>query len=473
MAKILFSQLNKTPVQNLTVWDLVLTPIYLVVLTYIAKQNRDKRYPPGHVLRKYYLQGLYVKFAGAIFIALIYEFYYGGGDTYSFYKHSKIINSALSDSFENWFYLIIHTPLADHPHLYPYISQMEWYNDVSSYTVAAVSAVFGLINGNTYLPIALLFAYFSFTGIWAMYKTFVTIYPKLHKELAIAFLFIPSTFVWGSAIFKDTICMFGLGWLTYTSFRIFVNRDFSVKNIALLALSFYLIYTIKIYILLAFLPALSIWLLTTYSSKIQSAGLRFASKGIFIVISLYAFLYFSSIFSEELERYSLENIAGTAATTRSWISYASGDEGSSYDLGEFDPSIEGMLLKFPQAVTVTLFRPFPWEGKKLIVLFSSLEAMVFIYFTLKAFFSRGILISFQLISKDSNLLFFLVFSLIFAFAVGISSYNFGALSRYKIPCLPFYAALLIILQHSSKNSTTSRRGAIIRKSGAGNLVEYR
>jgi hypothetical protein len=54
------------------------------------------------------------------------------------------------------------------------------------------------------------------------------------------------------------------------------------------------------------------------------------------------------------------------------------------------------------------------------------------------------------IAKDPNLSFFLVFSLIFAFAVGVSSYNFGALSRYKIPCLPFYAAFLIILYYDDK-----------------------
>jgi hypothetical protein len=41
--------------------------------------------------------------------------------------------------------------------------------------------------------------------------------------------------------------------------------------------------------------------------------------------------------------------------------------------------------------------------------------------------------------------FSLIFSLIFAFAVGASSGNFGALSRYKIPCLPFYGAVLAIL----------------------------
>ena len=134
-----------------------------------------------------------------------------------------------------------------------------------------------------------------------------------------------------------------------------------------------------------------------------------------------------------------------------------------YDLGEFDPSIWGMIKKFPQAVVVTLFRPFPWEARKLIIMLSALEALAFVYFTIKAFTKAGFLRTIKLINKDPNLLFFLIFSLIFAFAVGISSYNFGALARYKIPCLPFYAALIMILTYHNKLTPQYKKKSIRSK----------
>jgi hypothetical protein len=442
--------------QTLTIWDVFLSPIYLLILITIAKRLRNKRYPVGHPLRRYYLPGLYVKFGGAVFIALIYAFYYGGGDTYYYFYHSQVINSSLEHSIDTWFKLLFRAPVDKNPELYNYVLQLEWYKDPPSYTVAVVTAVFGLLCGNSYIPIALVFAFLSYTGIWALFRTFVNVYPKLHKELAIAFLFIPSTFVWGSAIFKDTICMFGLGWLTYTTFRIFINRDFSFKNISLLVLGFYLIMTIKVYILLGFLPALSIWLLTTYTSKIKISALRFLARIAFISASIALFLFFAQVFAAELNKYSLENIAKTAETTREWIGIVSErQEGSAYDLGEFDPSLEGMMGKFPQAVVVTLFRPFPWEANKAIVLLSALEALLFMFFTLKVFFKNGPLGTFRKIGKDPNLTFFFIFSIIFAFAVGISSYNFGTLSRYKIPCLPFYAALLMILLNNQKKGSVA------------------
>jgi hypothetical protein len=448
----------------LSVWDIFLTPLYFIVLSAIARRQRDKRYPVGHPLRPYYLKGLYVKFAGCIFISLVYQFYYGGGDTSEYFRHIKIINSSINDSFSTWFKLLTHQSEIKNPQLYAYTRQMEWYNDPPSYYVAVIGAIFGILNGTNYMGIAMLMAFFSFTGTWAMYRTFVNIYPRLYKELAIAFLFIPSTVVWGSSIFKDTICMFALGWLTYTTFRIFINKDYSRKNILLLILSFSLVFKVKLYILLGFLPAAFLWLLITYSVKIKSPGVRFVVKTFFVALAIVAFLFFTRLFAESLKRYSLENIAETAQSTRQWLLYSSQkDEGSGYDLGEFDPTITGMLTKFPQGVVVTLFRPFPWEAKKVIVMLSALEALAFIYFTIKAFRKRGVFKTFALIGKDPNLLFCLIFSIIFAFAVGISTYNFGALSRYKIPCLPFYGAFVMIVLHYDK-TTQSKQNLVHIKS---------
>lgn len=440
--------------QYLSVWDLLLTPIYLIILSVIAKRHRDKYYPPGNPLRKFYMPGLFVKFGGAIFIALIYQFYYGGGDTFNYFHHARVINSSLNDSIELWIKLLFRTSPDADPRIYSYSSQMYWYVDPPAYTTSAIAAVFGIFNGTTYIPIALMFAFLSYTGIWAMFKTFVGIYPLYYKQLAIAFLFIPSTFVWGSPLFKDTICMFALGWMTYCTFRIFINRDLTIKNFFLLILGFYLVATIKVYILMAFVPALSLWLLMSYSKKVKSVGLRWMINLAFIGITIAGFLYFTDKFAQELNEYSLENIAAKAQKTQGWITYVSeAQEGSGYDIGTFEPTIQGMLTKFPQGVMVTLYRPFLWEARKPIVLLSALEAVCFLVLTFLIFYRKGVGATFKMIFRDPNLTFFLIYTLIFAFAVGVSTGNFGTLSRYKIPCMPFFAALILILYYSTKITT--------------------
>lgn len=431
--------------------DYVLLPFYLAIIYFLAYRNRNAAYPKNHPWRKYYISALSLKVFGAIFVALVYQYYYGGGDTSEYFRHANVINSSADESIGKWFALITRTARWDDPEYFTYTSQMQWYGDPASYLVASITAFINIFTFNSYLPTSVILAYISFSGAWALFRTFASNYPKLVKPIAIAVLYIPSTYVWGSGVFKDTICVFGLGWLTYGTFRILLLRDFSFKNLVLSILSFVLIAIVKVYILVGFVPALFMWILFSYSHNIKSWALRWLIKSFFLGISIGSFIFFLQQFSNQLGRYSLDKIAETSATTRGWIGYMSEiDKGSSYDLGEFEPTIVGMLTKFPAAVNVTLFRPYLWESGKIIVFLSALESFLFLLLTLKVLFTIGIKNVWSTISTDPNIQFCLIFAIIFAFAVGISSYNFGALSRYKIPCLPFYALALILIYYKNK-----------------------
>lgn len=430
--------------------DYLLLPIFLFIIYRVAFLICDKYYPKGHEWRNYFIYGLSVKIIGAIFIGLIYQYYYGGGDTSYFFYHSKIINSAFSDSFIKWINLIFHIPSSYDGEYFEYTSRMEWYNDKSSYLVCCFAAFFNLFTFNTFLPTSVFFGFLSFSGVWAMFRTFAKQYPHLTKHIAIATLFIPSCFIWGSGIFKDTICMFALGWMLYSSFQLLIQRNMSISNWLFLVISFYTLLIVKVYILISFLPAVALWILFYYSHKIKPKFIRFLSKSIVLAISLVIFAVVYKYFGDSLGRYSLDNIAKTSLVTRDWIAYATGDQGSRYDLGDFEPSLIGLLSKFPQAVNVTLFRPYLWETSKSLVFLNALESFVFLLLTLKVVFSVGPLRVWKTISSDPNIQFCLIFSIVFAFSVGISTYNFGALSRYKIPCLPMYMLALVLIYYKNK-----------------------
>ena len=88
------------------------------------------------------------------------------------------------------------------------------------------------------------------------------------------------------------------------------------------------------------------------------------------------------------------------------------------------------------------------------MLLASLEGLVLMVFT--------IIIMFRIIWFKVNILnspaawFSLVFSLTFAFAVGISTYNFGTLFRYKVPLMPFFAILLVLAWSKSQQGSKNR-----------------
>jgi hypothetical protein len=432
--------------QFITLLDYLLLPFFLVAIYLGAYFIRNSYYPEGHPWRKYFFPGLSVKIVGAILIGLLYQYYYEGGDTANYFYHAQVINSSFSESASKWVNLILRIPPWYDGNYSEYISKMYWYESPSEYTVACIAAFFGIINFTTYLPIAVLFGALSFTGVWALFRTFAVKYPQYTRYLAWTCLFIPSTIMWGSGIFKDSLCMFGLGWMTYGAFRMLLSRDFSIKNIAITMISFLLVATIKIYILLAFLPAVTLWILFTYSHRIPSYASRLFVKGFVIVTCTFGFLFLSQRYAVELGKYSLKNVATTSYITSSYIVEVS-SEGSSYSLGALDPSISGMLKKFPFAVNVALFRPYIWEVSKPLQILNALEALLFLWVTIKVLLSIGPKKAWKTINSDPTIQFCLIFTLIFAFAVGLSSGNFGALSRYRIPCLPFYATALVLIYY--------------------------
>ncbi|MCD2425198.1 hypothetical protein LQ567_20600 [Niabella pedocola] len=436
-------------VPNITLLDYAILPFVLFLIYFIAFRYRNKYYPHTHPYRAFFITSLTLKIVGAVFIGMVYEYYYQGGDTMNFFHDARIINSAFADSPVKWLNLLFHLPNENAIGYYNYISQLYWYQDPSSYSVASLVAILGLLLGTTYLPTAIIFAAISFIGIWALFRTFAKLYSDFVKPVAIAVLFIPSVIVWGSGIFKDTICIFGLGWLTYGIFQMLIQKNFRLGNIFFTLLSIWLVARVKIYILVAFLPALLIWVLSLYTSRMQNAAARFLVKLTVLSIAIAGSLYVMTSLGEDvLGRYSLSKLEETAQLTRSWIMYTSGDDGSAYDLGPME-NINDMLLKFPLAVNVTLFRPYFWESRKLIILASALEAFLFLMLTLKLIVTIGIRKCWHTISTDPTIQFCLIFAIIFAFAVGLSTGNFGALSRYKIPCLPFYVLSILIIYYKN------------------------
>jgi hypothetical protein len=426
--------------------DFVLAAFYLIAIFLLALHIRSRLYPVGHPWRRWFLPGLMLKIFGATFIALVYVYYYGYGDTMTYFRSSMLLNSAMNESFGKWFQLLLHVPRWYEPGFYDLISQMPFYHFPATYIVVAVAAVVNLLTFESFLCTSILFAALSFSGMWALFRTFARQHPHLTTQVAIAVLCIPSVFVWGSGIFKDTLCLFGLGWLTACAHRLFIERRFSLFHVLMLLFSFYIIAVVKIYILLCFIPAMLVWIMMDFRARVKDGGRRLLLTYAIATVVPAALILLANTFSEILGNYALENVTTTAAELRRNIIHDSGEQGSSYDIGEIDPSSPvSMLALFPRAVNVALFRPYVWEVRNPLMLLNALESAAFMIIFLRVLFATGITGFFRHMVKSPELLFFLIFTLMFAFSVGLSTGNFGTLSRYRIPFLPFFLLLMTLV----------------------------
>lgn len=432
--------------------DFFITPIVVAVVYALAYFVRPWVTEPQ--TKRYFIPGLTLKIVGGLAVGFIYQFYYGGGDTFTYFQlGSKYIWEAFRESPDIGIKLLF----AGQDYVgetFKYASKIYTYGDLSSYFVVRVAGFFDLLTYHTYSATAVLFAVSSFSGLWALFHVLYRMYPDNHLGMAISVFFIPSVFFWGSGILKDTITLSALGWATYGIYYIFMAKRQRVLAGVMLALSFYTIYTIKIYILLCFLPAAILWVFYMRVKSVKNVILKIMVAP-FILFMAGAIGYYAVLkVGEDNPRYDMDKIAETARVTAEWIHYVSQREGgSAYTLGDFDYSPAGMIKKFPLAVWVTLYRPYLWETRNVVMLFSALEALALFLFTLFVLYKGGLIGNFRAIVSDPFLIFCFVFSIIFAFAVGISTYNFGSLARYKIPLYPYFISGLIILLGYSKKRT--------------------
>ncbi|ALI99769.1 hypothetical protein [Rufibacter tibetensis] len=424
--------------------DLLLTPIYLLLFYMIAYQVRPKA--TNKLTRKYFIPALTLKLGGAIALGLIYQFYYGGGDTFNYYFHSKLVTQAFYDDPTVGLQLFLSNGEFN-PATIKYTSPMYWYHSPTEFIIVKIGALFGVIGFNSYTIIAIFFALVSFTGMWAMYLTFNKLYPHLHKHFAIACFFMPSVFFWGSGFMKDSITMGALGWLFYGFYAAFIEKKSFIKSLIITLLAAWLVYNVKVYVLLSFLPPALFWIFSENNKRIKNAAVRNLLKPVFIGLGL-VFAYFGATkLTEGDDKYDVDKIGERTKINSEYLTSSMVATGSAYNIGTFDGSIGSMLAVAPQAVVVSLFRPFLWEVRNPIMLLSAVEAMIFIYLTVFLFYKTGFGKSFKLISTTPILTFSFIFSLVLAFAVGTNSGNFGTLVRYKIPLMPFYLSALYIMRY--------------------------
>lgn len=404
------------------------------------------------VTRSYFFWALTAKILGALALGFIYQFYYSGGDTYNFHTYgSRHIWEAFMENPATGLKLLFGDG-SNEIGIYKYSSRIPFFHDRSSFMVIRIATVFDLFTFSSYSATAVLFAVISFIGLWMLFIAFYEIRPDLHKLIALATLFIPSVVFWGSGLLKDTLTLAGLGIATLLIKRIFLDKRLGILNVLLLLLCFYIIFSIKKYILLTYLPAVMLWVYATNLSKIKSMAFKIMMLPFVIIISVVSGYFAINQVGKDDSRYALDQLGNTARITAYDIAYQTGyDAGSTYTLGELDGSFGSLVKLGPQAINVSLFRPYMWEVRNPLMLMSAMEALALLSLTLYVVVKRGSTLIASL--TNPHIIFCMVFSLTFAFAVGVSTFNFGSLSRYKIPLLPFYvlALILIYYEKSDKN----------------------
>ncbi|HAB88984.1 MAG TPA: hypothetical protein DCF84_00515 [Bacteroidetes bacterium] len=425
--------------------DFIIGPVYVGIILFIGLRI-SSRFPDSDDRRMFNL-GLLVKLISPFAIGAIYWFYYQDGDTVYYYERMLRISSVLKSDFLLGLKLVFSAYPDEAGETYFLMTSLRAY-DTASYMVVRIAAIANIVCFGIYTNVALIFSVFAFSGLWQLYRIACVAIPKVSKTyLGVAILLFPSVVFWGSGLLKDTLTLGGITWVVACFYRGVILRENRIRNIVVMLIIAYFVVIIKSYILVAFVPAAFLW----YTAEKRLSSSSAASSSLNPVLATGAILISLVLLSQLgniLGRYSVENLQYEAEAMQQWhhqVEEVYDYEGSSYSLGNTDFSTVGLITKAPVALITTFFRPFPWEVSNLLMALSSLESL--------ALFSIGFLVFFQsnknpeytlsrIFKQHPILQFSLLFSIIFGFAVGFTAYNFGALVRYKIPCLPTVGIVL-------------------------------
>lgn len=431
--------------------DVFLGPLCYILL-FISFRLTIRKYSENH--RLIFIRAFHFRMFCAIAFALIMAFYFKEGDSEMYYNATQDMQKAVVEHGYSLWKVFTTIQIDGNDPLAPYFFAdrdrypvLEFMAAASNFAVPKLALIPSIIFLKSYVCICMMFSFFAFGGAMRLYKLFCNYFPSLNRQIAFATLFLPSVCFWSSGLLKDSICFGSVGFILYGIFSVFIRRKKILSSVIWILVGSTLLYFIKVYILLALLPAITLWLFGELNKSVKDPLLKKMATffTVIVAIGLIVVLINYITSAANLSSFRLDNVLETSDNSRKiYETYGSRTEGSYFQIQSGNP-----IVVIIYGFIAALFRPFVWEITSPIVLLSALEALIFALLTGYFLIKKGVLKYFRSAFGSPVLILCSSFAFVFAASVGSTATNFGSLSRYKIPCLPFYLIMLFAIYYNN------------------------
>lgn len=440
-----------------TLYDYIFFTAYLVLFSLIAilvylknKENPEYRYFLPHFFWKIFM---------GLSMAYVYVYNYGGGDTTAYWQGANTLNNLFYESPLNYLTELFQPVTKGYiPHYYNSrtgIPPVWIYNEPNSWFICKLSSPLSFFAFKSYLTLNLFYSVLTSIVSWKFFRFLNSFLTIRIKYIAYAVLFIPTVGFWCTGIMKDSVTYASLLVVIMGAFKI-LYRQFTFKTIiATLIAGWFILVTrsflllpvaIPIFIILIFRLNNTKPFITKFLTRITGIGIAFLSIGFFMSDS--------SMFGE----FSSNNLTETANTIYLDFQNNAGYTGKRYDLGISEVNSVTMITVIPNAILTTIYRPFIWEAENALMLINGLESTLFLILTFAIIRRRkktDRVISQKDIRTKDFIIFCILFALVLAYFVGLTSGLFGVLARLKAPILPFF--LLFIFSKLEKKEESKKQ----------------
>lgn len=385
--------------------------------------------------RKYVLLSFVMHYVFSASLYGIMEYVFGSCDVHIYMDEAEILMVRLNESPGKWileiFKLVCQLP-------------NEILEPTPSGSMVGMTALGMYLTGSIW-AMFFLFATLSFFGKWALYTA---LRDELKfadpRPLFVSAMFIPSCVFWTSGLVKEAFAISGLGFL-FRGTQLLL-RGVNVTAFLLVPAGFILIGGFKPFFLFAFVLATAVWVVF---SKMNKRLIAFAP--IIFGIVMAGAIVGLAVLGTKYKEFAIDRVAETVAEHQ--FNGMRGEGGSNYHMGDPNArSIGGQIVWAPLALFTTLARPLPFEVHNVTSSIAAGELLILSIVLFRSVRRTGVRRAWSNVVARPVLLFAFVFTLVASTAVGLATTNFGTLSRYRTPILPFYAALIVGIRHAERTS---------------------
>jgi hypothetical protein len=419
---------------------------FMIVFSGYLYQNIKVKTNPEY---RFFTLGLAIKLSGSVLYYFIYAHYYPEGDTTHYFEMTLVYRTVFLANPFDFFEVFFSTPAREHysifwnHQIWPF---EETYYVSTLMTVIKFATPFTIISNGSFLITTMLMGLTSFFAVWSLYKAFFKICPSYIINFTACFL-IPSSMFWAGGISKDTVTLIGVC-LTISQA---INYSYTPKHkrfwlVFKLVLGLLLILNVKPYVLIALLPSVVVWKM---SDRVKKTFKQLWLRTLVLLFSTSAAIGISffilGALGNSMEKFAIDQALETAVIYNKDLQ-SDYHQGQSFNIGTFDASIPSIASKIPIAGFAGIFYPLPGQVSGLIPNVSSIEGAAYLLMILYLFIQIfGFQKTYKIpLEKRQVLNFFLLFSIIFCVMIGLSTSNFGALVRFRVPVLPFLSGYLLI-----------------------------
>ena len=378
----------------------------------------------------------------------------GGGDLFMYEETGRILADLLSMNFQGYFEEAIRLYFQEESAFIPGLR-----SGSSTASQQVFTGVLIFFTGGSFHAASMVVSLMAFSGQVAIYLALRdVIHRQYHKRLQIACLLVPSVLFWSAAVQKEALALAGMGWIFLALMRL-VYGKLSFLHVVMAIAGGILVAHSKAYILIALVAggAAAFYWRRSQSTPGENA---LVTKPLYLVVALIVALVGMIGLGELFPRFSIQNFAEEAAALQTAGQRVSG--GSNIMLVEPEQAVElgfvGQLTFAPVAIFTSLFRPLIVEAHNFVALVNALETTAILVVFIKIMWARPWRRSLTMVMNSPPLIFCLVMTMILALGVGLTTTNLGTLSRYRLPMMPFYITILLLLWPMKTGSSQGRTG---------------